>query len=184
VKTCLKCGAVLTDKNDPALSLIYGGFCTPCSKAYAQQYGGKVYFLGDQSGRVKIGSTGRRVKQRKRECQTGNAENLVELGCITGKFSESTIHRLFAKFHIRGEWFHRTPEIDEFIAKHCSTEPPEKNPWKESAKTEWKALSVEDAARQLQSSDFAAYLRTVRPDLLPLFPWAEEPEAQEVKAGE
>jgi hypothetical protein len=85
----------------------------------------KVYFFGDESGRVKIGQTGD-VQDRLQKCQTGNAETLTVLGwyCVTAwELFESSVHERFAKFRIRGEWFKRTPEIDAFIAKHCTSGP-------------------------------------------------------------
>ena len=74
----------------------------------------KVYFIENvETGRIKIGFTASSVNQRVKTLQTGSDCELRLLGVITANYDEGTtelqIHRRFAKWRYRGEWF--TSEI-------------------------------------------------------------------------
>lgn len=75
-----------------------------------------VYFVEDQSRRVKIGYTAKQVDRRIQSLQIGNPERLTLLGVMPGgPIVESSVHRKFAHCHIRGEWYHMNEEISEYI---------------------------------------------------------------------
>jgi len=75
-----------------------------------------LYFVeSGKGGPIKIGRA-RNVQQRIDDLQTGNPSRLRLLGTMVGCFAkEQRVHRMFASAHIHGEWFHRTPELLEFI---------------------------------------------------------------------
>jgi len=70
------------------------------------------YFIADEHNRVKIGKS-IDVAHRLTKLQIGNADTLTLLG-VTDK-DECELHVKFAKYHIRGEWFALSTEIQEFI---------------------------------------------------------------------
>ena len=77
-----------------------------------------VYFIEAQgTDLVKIGIAAQ-PKERLRELQTASPHRLAILATMPGgKPKESHLHRQFAAHRAAGEWFHRTPELDELIAK-------------------------------------------------------------------
>jgi hypothetical protein len=75
--------------------------------------GEKVLFTTDGE-LVKIGRTSRAELKRLREYQTGNGRTLTILAVMRGA-SERKLHKMFARHHVRGEWFRMAPEIMEFI---------------------------------------------------------------------
>jgi hypothetical protein len=78
----------------------------------------RVYFIEAQgTDLVKIGIAAQ-PKERLRELQTASPHRLAILAEMPGgKPKESALHRQFAAHRAAGEWFHRTPELDELIAK-------------------------------------------------------------------
>lgn len=77
-----------------------------------------VYFIqaNAPSGPVKIGYTGRRVSQRLSEGQTFAPEELTVLVEAPGTTAdEAKLHRVFAQYHLRGEWFTYGPEVQELV---------------------------------------------------------------------
>lgn len=80
-----------------------------------------VYFiLSTKLRRVKIGFATNRW-QRFSDIQAHSADELDMIGYLLGGRSktESALHRLFAKEHVRGEWFHYTPRIMDFVFAFC-----------------------------------------------------------------
>jgi hypothetical protein len=71
-----------------------------------------TYFVADEQGRVKIGQT-QRLRKRLLELQRSNADKLTLLGVT--KEREAKLHKRFADFRIRGEWFWLTQEVKEWI---------------------------------------------------------------------
>lgn len=79
-----------------------------------------VYFILDTySNTVKIGyTTIKGLDKRLTNLQIGTPYELKLLGAIWGNSKiESKLHKQFNKFHIRGEWFHYTKEIEDFLSE-------------------------------------------------------------------
>ena len=79
-----------------------------------------IYVIQSGTGKeapVKIGkTTAQRKGKRKKELQIGNPEKLYVIAKLRGgKKREAELHERFARSRIHGEWFHRTPEIDEWL---------------------------------------------------------------------
>lgn len=78
-----------------------------------------IYFIyAEQVERVKIGFTRTSVEKRLSELQCGSPVPLTLLAIIGGTVKhEQELHRLFKRFHVRGEWFEYHDEIKAFIAQ-------------------------------------------------------------------
>lgn len=78
-----------------------------------------VYFITQGVHYVKIGHCGGDPKSRLITLQTGNP-NRLELSLLLegGKEDETIIHGQFLKYHIRGEWYYLTLEIEDYISCH------------------------------------------------------------------
>jgi hypothetical protein len=79
---------------------------------------GVVYFVGldGDNSAVKIGFASK-IENRLSSLQTSSHHTLKVLATIKGTAEfEKELHRKFAAYHIRGEWFRRTEAIEEFIA--------------------------------------------------------------------
>ncbi len=75
-----------------------------------------IYFIGSESGHVKIGYTYSNVFTRLASLQTGCPFELKLIKTIGGNsIHETSLHKKFKRFHLRGEWFHLSPEIQSFI---------------------------------------------------------------------
>ena len=75
-----------------------------------------VYFVQAElpDGPVKIGYTGRRVRERMAEGQTFAPQELTLLAETYGtREDEASLHRIFAPLHLRGEWFRYEGELRE-----------------------------------------------------------------------
>lgn len=83
---------------------------------------GWVYFVGEAGADdyVKVGVTHQKdPKKRRDNLQTGNPRplDILALCRVEDAYAvETTFHRLFKPDCASGEWFHRTPEINAFIA--------------------------------------------------------------------
>lgn len=76
-----------------------------------------VYFIGSESGPIKIGIAARPL-DRLRGLQTGHHEKLELLAtCAGGQPQERDYHKRFADRRLSGEWFERCPEIEAEIEK-------------------------------------------------------------------
>lgn len=77
---------------------------------------GNVYFLASPT-HVKIGFTESGVKKRIRTIRQNHYEKLELLGVIYGasREREKEIHKKFAAYKVKGEWFLRNDEIMHFI---------------------------------------------------------------------
>lgn len=77
---------------------------------------GWIYFVqAGAGGPIKIGWT---VDPQKRleQLQTGSHIRLFILGAIEGSTAgESTLHKRWSEYRIRGEWFEAAPEIIDFV---------------------------------------------------------------------
>ncbi len=69
-----------------------------------------TYFIEDESGRVKIGSSVD-VRERIGQLQIGNAEHLTLIAVID--MSEKALHQHYNDSQIRGEWF--DPQLDPWL---------------------------------------------------------------------
>lgn len=76
-----------------------------------------IYFVqADPSGPVKIGYTGRRVRERMAEGQTFAHQELTLLVETYGTLAdEAKLHRLFAPLRVRGEWFRYEDTLRELV---------------------------------------------------------------------
>lgn len=95
-----------------------------CDALPAPLSGTAVYFIQrGLDGPVKIGVTVD-VRRRIEELQVGSAEELRLLVALPGTpEDESLLHKRFAAFHIRGEWFHPSAELLGWIeAAQCTGE--------------------------------------------------------------
>jgi len=75
-----------------------------------------TYFISDGRGHVKIGKSSH-VKKRLQDIQVANPYECQLLG-VTEK-DECEIHVKFAEYHIRGEWFTFSEEIQEWVDENC-----------------------------------------------------------------
>lgn len=74
-----------------------------------------VYFISNGMGHVKIG-VATDVESRFYGLQVANATELELIAVIPGGYGlEGRIHRLFAQWRIRGEWFDLVPEIKDYL---------------------------------------------------------------------
>lgn len=81
-----------------------------------------VYFITtdqDASYPVKIGrSTNFLASSRLRQLQVGSPYRLEFFAAIRGgRADELALHALFANYHLRGEWFARSPELMAMVEK-------------------------------------------------------------------
>jgi len=76
-----------------------------------------IYFIqSGTSGPIKIGYTSRDINDRLKQLQTGSWEQLTIIKAIDGDIGfEQELHRSFATYHIRGEWFWPVNQIKEYI---------------------------------------------------------------------
>lgn len=79
-----------------------------------------VYFILDSgSNRVKIGYS-KRIYARFKSLCTAASSSLILLGYIPGdRNSEQGLHKTFATFRARGEWFEYAPQLADFISKEA-----------------------------------------------------------------
>lgn len=82
----------------------------PRSRATRCQAIGWVYFIrSGETGLVKIGWTAGDAEKRLKDLQTGNGESLRLLMQTPGtQRDEKALHRRYAEYHVRGEWFRLT----------------------------------------------------------------------------
>jgi hypothetical protein len=75
-----------------------------------------VYFISDGAGHIKIGVTGN-IQERLAAMQLANATELRIEAVIPGGGAEleSELHDLFGLARARGEWFHFTSDIRNYI---------------------------------------------------------------------
>ena len=80
---------------------------------------GSIYFFQSEKtpdGPVKIGYTSRRLRRRQTELQVSNHETLILLVDVTGTLEDETsLHRIFKEYQIRGEWFQYAPTIQDLV---------------------------------------------------------------------
>ena len=79
-----------------------------------------VYFIGDE-GAIKIGFAAH-PEIRMENLQSGNPRQLILLGSYRrrdARAEERRLHRQFAAYRIRGEWFRDSPELRAVIAARC-----------------------------------------------------------------
>lgn len=79
-----------------------------------------IYFL-ECGSYIKIGRTAfHQAKARLLTLQTGNPFPILPLGYIDANLkSEKDLHKLFAPFHHRGEWFFAIPAIHSFVLDYA-----------------------------------------------------------------
>lgn len=76
----------------------------------------KVYFIGDEHGRVKIGISYGDIENRISSLQTATADKLTLLAIeVANVGRERELHAVFSHLNIRGEWFEMAPELRDYI---------------------------------------------------------------------
>lgn len=80
---------------------------------------GTIYFLASET-HIKIGFTTTTVPKRLKPIRQNHYQDLQLIGIISSvpRYLEKRLHGKFAKFRIKGEWFRRDPEIEEFVKNH------------------------------------------------------------------
>jgi hypothetical protein len=107
---CEKCQAWAVDEAERRRIHGYRTSGDPLDKS-RQFEAAKVYFIGSETGPVKIGHA-IRPTARLKELQTAHFELLTILAtCEGGYEQESAYHKIFAKSRLVGEWFTRTPAL-------------------------------------------------------------------------
>lgn len=82
----------------------------------------QIYFIQQgQDGPIKIGSSTQPFF-RLNGLQSANPEQLHIIGIVTAApyRCEAKLHKQFAEYRIRGEWFAPTSMLLDWIAKHCN----------------------------------------------------------------
>lgn len=78
----------------------------------SRRLNGSIYFIGGETGCIKIGWTGQSAEQRRKDLQCGSPIKLFVLAVARGGMSvEQEYHRRFKDSRSHGEWFERTPEL-------------------------------------------------------------------------
>jgi hypothetical protein len=78
---------------------------------FSETYIGRVYFIGEDTGPIKIGFT-RKLRTRLFELRVASHLDLRVLASIPGSLAdEKAMHKRFAHAHLRGEWFNRTDDL-------------------------------------------------------------------------
>lgn len=80
---------------------------------------GKIYFLTDTKN-IKIGITSGKISKRIKQLNTGNGNQIYELGFIYGnKDKEKELHKTFSCDRLRynGEWFFPSERLIDYINK-------------------------------------------------------------------
>lgn len=77
----------------------------------------KVYFIqSENEGPIKIGCAIDPIA-RMLSLQTSHPNQLRLLAVVDGSYKEEAkLHRLFANYRIKGEWFHPSTQLTEYIA--------------------------------------------------------------------
>jgi hypothetical protein len=74
-----------------------------------------VYFIASGTKAIKIGWAGS-VQKRLKLLQTGNPETLTLIATCEGDVTlEQLIHKKFARYRLRGEWFRYSKRIIAFV---------------------------------------------------------------------
>lgn len=78
---------------------------------------------------IKIGMT-LDLPQRVKDFQTGNPHQIEIIAVIdaAGRATETRLHRHFAKFRHRYEWFHLKGELADWVYRGCPAELPDLSP--------------------------------------------------------
>jgi hypothetical protein len=92
---------------DELLTAVCGAHLTPGLT------NGWVYFFGDDEA-VKIGWT-EQLETRMSRLRTGHPNAVLEAWFAGTPRVEARLHALLAPDRIRGEWFRRTPELEELM---------------------------------------------------------------------
>ena len=73
-----------------------------------------IYFISSQN-QIKIGYSNNPIKRLK-NMQVGNPNELVLLLFYEGSiYEEQELHTKFSEYHVRGEWFRYSREIQNYI---------------------------------------------------------------------
>lgn len=105
------------DEAGAALHHVQALFACDYGNRLSRSKVGLVYFAAAGDEVVKIGVASDPLV-RLRELQSGNHLEIQLLATVKGgRVAERAYHERFARDHIRGEWFKRTPEIEAEIAR-------------------------------------------------------------------
>lgn len=127
VRRCRRCGVLfrikpgtssyqfMTAGSDEWLNEANRPRCLPAARPKQESRQSFVYFIRCGQGAIKIGRAFD-VHARLRELQVGNPERLELLHCLDGGSNlEATLHQLFAKHRLQGEWFSPAPALMALI---------------------------------------------------------------------
>lgn len=79
---------------------------------------GFVYFVGADTGPIKVGWSKHPPERRVETLQTGNPDLLYVWGCVEGPQGiEQSFHQTLSRHRLRGEWFDRDAALD-LLADH------------------------------------------------------------------
>lgn len=105
-----------------AIEKAFAGFDPPPTKFKMPPPNFIVYFVGGETGPVKIGWTQQPIKARLKCIQNGSPVKLHVLATANRhRIAEKHYHRQFAAHRLHGEWFERSPEIQAEIDRLTST---------------------------------------------------------------
>lgn len=103
-----------------------------------------IYFIQEEaSGAIKIGYSGN-PDRRLSILQTGHVGKLGLLAVMGGTVDdEQALHGRFSSCHLRGEWFHPSPDLTDFISALPKPE-------KAKSKTQefWNGLTAAEVCRR------------------------------------
>jgi hypothetical protein len=97
-----------------------------CSRVHRLVSSGPVVYVIRGGDFVKIG-VATNLKKRLDILRTGSPFELIVLGTFSVADKEAacdlelSLHHMFLAHHVRGEWFHHCPEIDDFVALYADT---------------------------------------------------------------
>lgn len=101
---------IAEDWSDVFAALDWGPDTSPAKVRIPK--GHMVYFVGGETGPIKIGFTQQPMKERLKCIQNGSPIKLHVLATLNAtRINEKFYHRRFAQSRLHGEWFERTPEI-------------------------------------------------------------------------
>jgi hypothetical protein len=114
----LKDDRKLTDEEMDEMAMKALDFDAPPCNFKGPPPGHIVYFVGGETGPVKIGWTQQPIKARLKCVQNGSPVKLYVLATKpANRIQEKWYHRQFAAHRLHGEWFERTPELLAEIAR-------------------------------------------------------------------
>lgn len=98
--------------------------CSVPDHIWKNRRGRVIYFAGPVGGPIKIGRTAN-LARRMKELRCSSPDEVCLWAVASGaSLDEGAYHLRYAATRIRGEWFHRTPEIEAEIVRLMQKEKP------------------------------------------------------------